>query len=369
MATSKDQLTIFTGQRMATRVAGKSYGMQRPALLDGADWTPNLSTVTLMEFDNLNPALIYSTYDDTTIKLSYPQSNQGIIENMLMDMDPLSDAFYVNPTQMVPFTTWANMRGLDGNIKGSWLVRDITPGGNPFTGTVKEGAKRTLDGKGIQALQFHGLAIAYTRFRGATVLVAPPAATVLGQTASGGFLGADTYYVVTTAVTAVGETTAGKESSIQIVSGSVNEITVTLPAIAGSITSYNVYVSNRSGAWKLSGNSNTTSYTITTLPTLSAVSPPANNASGAPSAANDVIYTLSGSLYSGLLSVPAVEMVQNSRPYVLVKKNGVTIATSDGPATQDTFSISADGTTFSVLDAVAPQDWYDVWTLYKPTPA
>ena len=191
----------------------------------------------------------------------------------------------------------------------------------------------------------------------------------LVQTASGGFLGIDTYYVVTTAVTALGETTAGKESSIQVISGSVNEITVTVPATAGSITSYNVYVSNRSGGWRLSGNTATTSYTITVLPPLSALTPPTTNSSGVPSVANDVVYTLSGSIYSGLLSVAAVEMVQNGKPYVMVKKNGVTIATPDSPATQDTFSISADGTTFSVIGSSSPGDWYDVWTLYKPNPA
>lgn len=369
MATSKDLLTIFTGQRMAVRMVGKSFGQQRPSLLDSADWTPNLSITTIMEFDNLNPALIYSTFDDASIKMSYPQNNQGIIESVLADVDPTSDAFMVNPSQMVPFTVYANMRGLDGIIKGSWLVRDITPNANPFTGTVKDAAKRTLDGKGLQGLLFHGLAIAYTRFRGATVLVAPPAALVLGQTSSGGSLTADTYYVVATAVTAIGETTAGKESAIQVISGSTNEINVTVPATAGAITSYNIYVSNRSGGWRYSGNTATTSYTITTLPTNSAVNPPVTNSSGVPSVANDVVYTSGGGVYSGLLSVPAVAMVQNSRPYVLVKKNGVTIATADQPATADTFEISADGTTFSVLDANAASDWYDVWTLYKPNPA
>ena len=53
----------------------------------------------------------------------------------------------------------------------------------------------------------------------------------------------------------------------------------------------------------------------------------------------------------------------------MVRKNGVTIATIDNPANQDTFSISADGTTFSVLDAAGATDWYDVFTLYKPNPA
>ena len=264
---SKSQLTIFTGQRAAVRMVGKSYGQQRPSLLDGADWTPNLSVSTLMEFDNLNPALIYTTFDDVTLKLSYPQNNQATIEAVLADIDPTSDAFYVNPALMTPFQTYANLHGLDGNIKGSWLVRDCVANANPFTGTVKEGAKRSLDAKALQAMYFHGVGIAYTRFRGATVLQAPPVAAGLSQSASGGFLGADTYYFVLTAVTAVGETTPGPEASIQVVSGSVNDITVTTPAIAGSVTDYNIYMSDRSGAWRFAAQvSSGTTTTITVLP-------------------------------------------------------------------------------------------------------
>ena len=369
MATSKDFLTIFTGQRTQSRVVGRSYGIQRPALLDGLDWTPNLSVQTIMEFDNLNPALIYTTFDDVTVKMSYPANNQGIIESVLMDTDPTSDKTMVDPANMVPFTAFANLRGLDGNFKGSFLLRDITPHGNPFTGTVKEAAKRSLDGKALQALQFNGLAISYTRLRGNTVLVAPPVAPTLGQTGSGGTLGADTYYVALTAVTAAGETTVGPEASIQVVSGAVNEITATSPAIVSPITGYNVYIADRSGAWRLAGPISGTTLVITAMPGPSAVRPPVINTSGVPVATNDVVMTSSGGLYSGLLSVPAVVLPQSGKPYVLVKKNGVTIATATQDASADTFSISADGTTFSVLDSNAPTDWYDVFTLYKPNPA
>ena len=369
MATSKSLLTVFTGQRMGIRVNGRSYGVQRPSLVDGADWTPNLSTQTLMEFDNLNPALIYSVFDDVTFKMSYPQNNQMVIESVLMDADPTLDALMVDPANMVPFTCWANMKGLDGNTKGSWLVRDITPSGNPFTGTVKEGAKRTLDGKGLQALLFHGLGLAYTRFRGATALVAAPAQPALSQTSSGGTLTTDTYYVVLTAVTAVGETTAGGEASIQVISGVANELTVTVPAISGSVLSYNVYVSNRSNAWRYSGNTITTSYTITALPSPTAKNPPVNNSSGVAAVSGDVVLSASGNVYTGTLSQTAYQNPQNGLAYALVKKNGITIASATNPATEDTFSISADGTTFHALDTLGASDWYDVWTLYKPTPA
>ena len=368
MSTSKSLLTIFTGQRMQIRVAGRSYGVQRPALVDGADWTPSLSNQTIMEFDNLNPALNYSVFDDVAFKMSYPQNNQMIVESVVMDVDPTVDALFVDPAQMVPFTAWANMKGLDGNVKGAWLVRDITVSGNPFTGTVKEGAKRTLEGKGLAAILLHGQAINYNRFRGATVLVAPPAEAALAQTASGGTLGIDTYYVCLVARTAVGSTTAGAESSIQVISGTANELTATVPATAGSITSYDVYVSNRSGATRFSGNTNMTSYTITSLPPNTAATPPTINTSGVASVAGDVVLTATGNLYSGLFTKPAMVMPQNGLSYLVVKKNGITIASWNQSASEDTFSISSDGTTFTALDTLGASDWYDVWTVYKPSP-
>lgn len=366
---SKSLLSILTGQRMAIRVVGKSYGIQRPSLVDSADWTPNLSIQTLLEFDNLRPALIYSTFDDVTFKMGYPQNNQQVIESVLMDSDPTLDALLVDPSNMTPFTVFANAAGQDGHVKGSWLVLDITPNGNPFTGTPKDAAKRTLDGKGLWAFYQHGLAIAYTRFRGNKPLTPPPSQPALTQSASGGTLGTDTYYVVITAVTALGESTPSGEASIQVTSGSANELTVTTPAITTPVTGYNVYVSNRSGGWRFSQLvSSGTSATITTLPPTNAAKPPVTNTTGVPTATNDVVMTASGNVWSGALSTPALQNPQNGLAYLVVKKNGITIAQAGLPATEDTFSISSDGTTFSVLDPNGADDWYDVWTPYKPSP-
>ncbi len=369
MATSKSLLSIFTGQRAQFRVVGKSWGMQRPDMVQSADWTPNLNITTIEEFDNLLPALMYTTFNDVTFKMAYPQNNQMIIESVLADWDSSQDVLQVMPENMVPFTAFANLRGLDGNIKGCWIVRDITPNGNPWTGTVKEAAQRTLEGKGLQASYYHGLAMLYTRFRGANTMQAAPAVPTLSASSSGGSLGADTYYVVITAVTAAGETQPSPEAVVQITSGTANEIAVTIPTTTSPVTGYNIYVMDRSNKWLYAGNTATTSFTITALPSANANRPPMTNTSGVPAVANDVVLTSGSGLYTGALAQPAYTVPQTGLSYALVRQNGITIASPNTPATLDTFAITSAGTTFSVLDSNAPNEWYDVFTLYKPNPA
>ena len=369
-STSKDLLTIFTGQRMNLRLVSKSWGERQPNLVDGADWTPNLTAQTLMEYGNLNPALVYTVFDDVTFKCTYPQNNQMQFESLLMDWDQTVDALMVDPSNMTPFTAYANMQGLDGRIKGSWLVRDITPTGNPFTSTVKADAKRTLEGKGLQAVQFHGLAISYARLRGTTVMQPQPPAAAATVTTTGGALTAGAYYTAITAVTAAGESLIGPEAMTQVVdAGGASEIALVTPTITAPVTGYNVYAGNRSGDLRLAGAASGTSFTLTALPAVGAPHPPAQNTTGVPVVANDVVLSSVGNVWSGTLPKAAIINAQTGLPYILIRRNGITIAGPDSGATQDTVAISADGVTFSANDTAGATSWYDVWTLYKPNPA
>jgi sugar lactone lactonase YvrE len=135
------------------------------------------------------------------------------------------------------------------------------------------------------------------------------------------------------------------------------------------VTGYNVYAGNRSGSLRYAGAASGTSFTLTALPGSGAVAPPAQNTSGVPVVANDVVMSATGSVWSGTLPKTAIINAQTGLPYVLIRRNGITIAGPDLPATQDTVAISADGTTFSANDASGATAWYDVWTLYKPNPA
>ncbi len=85
-----------------------------------------------------------------------------------------------------------------------------------------------------------------------------------------------------------------------------------------------------------------------------------------PAVTGDVIMANSAGLWTGTLPVAAYKVPQTGLDYAVVMKNGQEIANIDNPATEDTFAFAADGTTFSVLDANGDNDWYDVFTLYKP---
>jgi len=366
MSNAKLPVTIFTGQRAQVRMIARSWGVGDPAMVQSVDFTPNITNAIVQAFGSLTPVVTYTTFEDVTAKIGYEQNNQAIIEAVLMDYDQTQDEVYVNPSTMQPFVLYANLKGLDGKIKGSYLIRGCVPTGNPWTSTVKEGAMRTLDIKGLNVYLFHGLAIQYTRARGTKTIQPPPAQPALAQAAVGGFLGADTYYVQLTAVTAAGETTPSNEASIQIVAGVTNKITVTIPAVVAPVTAYNVYILNRSNGELFSVQTAALSVDILTLPGATSARPPVFNNSGMPAVTGDKVLTLAAGLWSTPLDLPAFKLPQTGLDYVLIHKNGSEIANVDNPASEDTFSFNAAGDTFSVLDANADSSWFDVFTLSKP---
>ena len=76
---------------------------------------------------------------------------------------------------------------------------------------------------------------------GASAYLMVPPAPVLSQAASGGNLGAATYWVQVTAKNAQGETLGSSASKIVIASGATNTITVTIFTVPNA-TQYNVYI-------------------------------------------------------------------------------------------------------------------------------
>lgn len=109
------------------------------------------------------------------------------------------------------------------------------------------------------------------------VLPAPSAPSLVAS-ASGGTLATGTVYVKTTAVNTAGETIASLESSVAV-TGTTGSVAITITPITGA-TAYNIYASSTSGTEKYSGQTATTSYTLTTIP--SGVIPPATNTAAQP---------------------------------------------------------------------------------------
>jgi hypothetical protein len=366
-ADTRNPLSIFTGQRNQIRLVTKTHGVIRPNLVDSFEFTPKLSNKRVPEFDNLVDALTYTTFDGGSGKISYLESNQGQISAALMDIDPASVTQMLNPATLADFQVFMNLMGLDGKIKGCMLLYGCTPTGNPFQQTVKEGAKRSLDFECLNGIIFPGLALQYTRARGATTQQAAPADPALATANAGGFLtGGDTVYVQLTAVTAAGETLAGNEAAIHIPTGTnTNKVTVTVPAPAGAITSYNGYVSNRSNGERFSFNTAVGgAIDVLELPSTTAARPPLQNTSGVFAAPNDKTFSGAGP-WTVTLDNAAFKLPQTGLDYGLVKRDGAIVGTVDNPATIDTFLFNSAGTQFSVNEDPATHAW-ELFTFYQP---
>jgi hypothetical protein len=364
MGKTRSPLSIFTGQEAQIRAVTLSHGVIRPNLVDGLDYTLKISGKEVPEFDNKQNALIYTTFDGATGKMSYTKSNQGQIEALLMDTDPSVEEIWVSPTEFKNFTVFENLKGLDGKIKGSVILQECHPTGDPFTSTVKDAQKGGLDFMFINAHRFMGLAIQHIRARAGVVLIGVPASPTLGTATTGGFLAPSTYYVRITAITADGESQGSTEVDIVVPTGtSTNVINVTTPAPAGSIVSYNIYVSDRSNGERFAGNDGGSSaFVVTNLPASSDESCPNIDTTGAFQAPGDIEFA------GNTITLPkaAFAMPQNGMQYALIMKNGEVVADPVNPATGDDFYFNAAGTAFAVGTTPASKDYWDIFTLYQP---
>lgn len=367
-ADTRQPLSIFLGQRNQIRMISQTHGVIRPNMVDSLEGMVKLSVKRIPEFDNKVDALIYSTFDGASGKFSYTESNQGLISAALMDLDPTIPQQMINAAgpNFGNFTFFFNAMGLDSKIKGAGLLYGCITSEMPWTQPVKEAAKRSLGWEALNFIWFPGLAMQYTRMVGALTAQATPAKPVVATSTTGGLLSPDTYYVQIGAVTASGETLPSAEAGILVPTGtSTNKITVTTPAIVSPVTSYNVYVSNRSNGERFTINvSSGTSGDITVLPGTTAVTPQTLNTSGSYSASGDKTFTGSGP-YTVTLDNTAEILRPQGIQYAWVARNGSIVGTPDNPATQDTFLISADGTVFSVSEVPGANVW-EALTLYKP---
>lgn len=361
MADTRSPLSTFEGQRAQIRAVTLSHGVIRPNLVDAVDFMPALTVTRVPEFDNETDALIFETFDGVNGRMSYTQSNQGLLEALIMDRDPTVERILVDPARMKQFQLFANLKGQDGNIKGSYLIHTCKIVGNPFTSTVKEGAKASVEFEAINAYQLRGLGLLYTRATKAEAPETMPTSPVLGTTSTGGTLVPDTYYIRITAVTASGETAGSNEAAVEVPAGTnTNIISVTLPVVAGDVTGHNVYVSNRSNDEKFVAVDVTTSYDILALPSPTSAKVPNIDSTGAPQMSGDKDIS-SGAI---TLDKAAYKFPNTGLDYMLIMKNGSVVASPNKVASEDNFWFNAAGTTFNLRTPAADAEWWDIFTAY-----
>jgi hypothetical protein len=190
--------------------------------------------------------------------------------------------------------------------------------------------KNVLYGRGTTANGFSG------------PVAAPSAVTAVGA-ATGGSIGAATYFVKVTALAGGGESVASTEVNTGALTGSTNKITVTVGTEpSGSLGVYNLYVGTSTGTETLQTQFTGNSVVLTSY-TAGSVSPP-----GADSTAN-------AAAYDGFLTVQA-----GSGTGYLNRVNAALSTTNPGQEFQAAFVGLYSAGTFGGTARLADPE--DIWT-------
>jgi len=165
------------GVRTKLVLVSGSHGAIRVPLAQSLNYTPRLTERTINEFDNLEAAMVVTTFDGVDITFDYLDSDSNLVDASFADADPSGDVIIDDPSNYKMVHVFANMKGLEtGKIFASILAKNCRAKGSPYTEPVKEEARITRDLSGTNVLKVKGGAILYSR-----ILTAVPDVSVYDQ--------------------------------------------------------------------------------------------------------------------------------------------------------------------------------------------
>jgi hypothetical protein len=165
------------GVRTKVVLVSFSHGAVRVGLQQTFSVTPRFTERTINEFDNLEPALVVTTYDAVDCSFEYLDSDSKLVDAAVNDQDPGAVVVVDDPSAYQPLNLFANSKSLtSGKIFASTLVKGCMAKGSPQTEPVKEEKRVTRDLTGLNVLNLKGAGIYYQR-----MLASSPASTVYLQ--------------------------------------------------------------------------------------------------------------------------------------------------------------------------------------------
>ena len=195
-------MEVMQGIRTKLVLVSFSHGAVRIPLAQTLNYTPKITERNINEFDNLEVALIVTTYDGADMTFDYLESDSKVVDAMFADISPTSDIVIDDPSNYMPVTLFANVKTLEsGKIFASILAKSCKTKGAPYTEPVLEEAKVTRDMSGLNIVKLKGVVLLYSR-----VLAPSPDAGVYLQTvppnaySDGNFNGGNAYTWAQTAV-------------------------------------------------------------------------------------------------------------------------------------------------------------------------
>ena len=362
-----------TGQKTLIYGVTRTHGMIQLPTIESADITPKLEAKAIEEFGSQEAAFLYTVMGPGTAKFTFPHTNQRLIDCLVMDQDPNGTQTFVSEELYQPFNIIENFLGMDGKIKGSQLIYGcVADASLSENQKLKDAAAGTLGVMFTNRLRFRGLALQYIRATNGVGPVAQPAAPTCTPANTGGHLLAGEYYVriAPVSTTPSGAEGIGSIETAVVVGGTnVGDITVTTPAPAGNVATYNVYVGTASGQERYVGNdAGASTYVITAMPSYTASPcPNVDGGTGAyvaapPAGPGDFVFATK----SVTLPVAAAQIATLGLQYALVVKNGIIQASATKQTQTGGFYIDAAGATFNVVATPTNADAWDVIYPFKP---
>lgn len=157
-------MDTIQGLRTKVVLVSFSHGSVRIGLQQTLNITPRFTERTISEFDNLEPALIVTTYEATDCTFEYLDSDSKLVDAAVNNQDPGATVVVDDPSAYQPLTLFVNSKSLtSGKIFASTLVSGCMVKGSPQTEPVKEEKRITRDLTGLNVLNIKGAGIYYQR--------------------------------------------------------------------------------------------------------------------------------------------------------------------------------------------------------------
>lgn len=156
--------TVQKGIRTKVNIVSKTHGRKEVPMVQGFSITPNLESESVGEFGSEKPVLSINSFTDADVSFDYLQSDNTIIEAMIMDTDPTQTIQYLDISNARPVQLFLNhINHTTGKIYAGVVVQQAVISGYPFTEGLKENASYSVTFKTAFAHIIQGAAILYTR--------------------------------------------------------------------------------------------------------------------------------------------------------------------------------------------------------------
>ena len=157
-------MDTIQGIRTKVVLVSYSHGSIRVPLQQTFNITPRFTERTINEFDNLEPALIVTTYEAVDCTFEYLESDSKLVDAAINDVDPTATIVLDDPSAYQPVTIFANSKSLtSGKIFATTLIKGCMAKGSPYTEPVKEERRVTRDFTGLNVYNIKGGGIYYQR--------------------------------------------------------------------------------------------------------------------------------------------------------------------------------------------------------------